>query len=237
MRLKILLGLFVIIAIVGLLIFSDKGKSFRQRYLDRYLQPMYGPITGLFKGITGKFRKPKQVNRTLDIMITTDMIALQNQEFYLEGNFFDGILKPNEVSIGDQIINFRDDSEFAFKINGLNGIFLIDGNGDVQISGQADSIEINEMEFISKPEQKNIEFSIIGRPVTFSLEGIDKDKIILSGTTGALRLEDWSPLALNNDNLEITNFLGSINQEDEMIVLTGRVEEAILNGVSLAPRS
>ncbi len=237
MNLKILLGLFIIIAITGLLIFSEKGKDIRERYLDKYLKPVSNPLSGYFKGITGRFIKSKPVNRTLDVQIEVDSLNLQGQEFDLEGDSFEGTLSFGIVSIGDQNIDLKESSEAKFIINDIKGMFLFDVNGEIKISGEANSIELNGILFTSKIEnnrQKPIKFLISGVPSTFSIDGIEKDRIVLSGIKGTLRLGNWSPLALNNDDLEITNFLGSINKNEESTLIFGKIGEALLNGVSLA---
>jgi hypothetical protein len=236
MNWKILLGLFIIIAITGLLIFSERGKNIRES-LGKYLKPISTPISGYFKGITGKFIKSKAVNRTLDLQISLDSINLRGQEFTLNGNSFEGTIKLGVVSIGEQNINLKESSEANFVINGIKGTILFDTTGEIKISGEANSIELNGMLFTSKIEnnkQTPVVFLISGIPVTFSIDGIEKDRMILSEVKGVLRLADWSPLDLNNDNLDISNFLGSIQKDEESVVISGKSGEVILNGVSLA---
>jgi len=236
MNWKILLSLFIIIAITGLLIFSEKGKSIRETYLDKYLKPISNPISGYFKGITGKFIKSKSVNRTLDMQITLDSVNLQGQEFTLNGNSFEGVLNLGSVSVSDQDINLKESPQANFVINGIQGTILFYPSGEVKISGTANSIELNGILFTSKIDnnkQKPAQFLISGIPMTFSIDGIDKDTMTLPEVKGTLRLADWSPLALNNDNLNIVNFLGSIQKDQESTVIVGKVGEVILNGVSL----
>jgi hypothetical protein len=60
-----------------------------------------------------------------------------------------------------------------------------------------------------------------------------KDELTFSSITGTLKLEDWSPLALNQDKLTLKNLNGRIKISENMYELTGYASEISLNGVSL----
>lgn len=227
---KILLTLFIVIAITGLLVFSGKGRSFREKYLDKYL----GTISGYFKGVTGFFKKRVDVNRTLDVTITASSNVLYGKNFDLEGNSFDGELKYETVSVGGQNINVKGNDKIKFNVNGMTGSISIDASGKMIISGQARSVEFDSIVINSKSEKEMIDFSLTGTPTSFSLDNIEIDRLVLSGTSGLLRLSDWSPLALENDNLDISYFKGYIEQVDNSITVSGKVGEISLNGVDLS---
>lgn len=230
MNWKILLSLFIIIAITGLLIFSERGISFREKYLDKYLKT----ISGYFKGITGMFKKTVAVNRTLDVTISASSNILHGKNFDIEGNSFEGELKYETVSISGQNINVKGSDKIKFSVIGMTGSISIDGNGKMIISGEAKSVGFDGIVLTPKSEKEMVEFSLIGTPTSLSLNNFEVDRLILPGTSGLLKLNDWSPLALENDNLDISYFKGDIKQEDNSITLSGRVEKISLNGVDLS---
>ena len=230
MNWKILLSLFIVIAITGLLIFSDKGRSFREKYLDKYLKT----VGSYFKGITDIFKKNQAVNRTLDVTITGSSNILHEKKFDLEGNSFDGELKYETVSVSGQNINVKGSDKIKFNVNAMTGSISIDTSGKMMISGQAKSVEFDSIVIASKTEKEMIDFSLIGTPTTFSLSNIEIDRLVFSGISGLLKLSDWSPLALENDNLDISYFKGYIEQVDGSITVSGRVGKISLNGVDLS---
>jgi len=230
MNWKILLSLFIIIAITGLLIFSERGRSFREKYLDKYLRT----ISGYFKGITGIFKKTVDVNRTLDVTITASSNVLHGKRFNLEGNSFDGELKYETVSVSGQNINVKGSDNIKFSVIGMTGSISIDGDGKMIISGEAKSVGFDGIVLTPKSEKEMVEFSLIGTPTSLSLNNFEVDTLILSGASGLLKLNDWSPLALENDNLDISYFKGDITQVGNSITLSGRVGKISLNGVDLS---
>lgn len=232
MRWKILLTLFIILGITGLLIFTQKGRDFKEKYLDKYIQK----VGSFFSGITGKFIKRPEVNRTLQLTVETDPNLSRGLDFQLEGLSFKGELIYDSVSVGGQNINIKDDNEIVFRTDAMSGSVSIDDNGKMRISGQAPSIELNNMVFTPKSAEEKVEFYLVGSPVTFSLDNVEKDRLMFSGISGSLRLKEWSPLELDHDELDIRFFKGNIEQGKNSTVISGRAEKVTLNGVDLSLR-
>jgi len=230
MNWKILLALFIIIAITGLLIFSEKGRGFREKYLDKYIKSVGSYLTG----IKSKFIKPKAVNRTLEITISTDSTNLRGQEFELTERPFKVELIYDAVSVGGQNIDAKGSENIDFKTDSMTGNIVIDENDKMKFSGQAGNVELNEIVFSSKSGEEKIEFYLVGTPISFSLIDVEKDSMIFSDISGSLKLGDWSPLTLKNDNLNIVNFKGTIEYEEDSLTITGDIEKASLNGVDLS---
>lgn len=230
MRLKLLLALFIIIAVLGLLTFSPQGRSFRERYLDRYL----GPVTGFFKGITGRFIRQQPVSRTLDISLETNLNALSGQNFDLQDFNLGTELSYDSVIVGGQKISIKDGSIIEFKAVGMSGTIQMLGNNKMKIIGDSSSAEVNGIVFSPQSNKGKIDFSLTGTPDSFSLDNIEKDSMTLSGISGILKFKDWSPLDLENDNLDIQKFKGTITLEGDSLTITGKVEKASLNGVDLS---
>jgi len=228
MRFKLLLGLFIIIAIAGLLIFSEQGSNFREKYLDPYL----GPVTGFFKGITGKLIKQQPVNRTLDITLETSFNALSGQIFDVQDFNLDVELYYDSAIISDLIL--KDSKAINFKTVGMSGTIQMLGDNKMKIIGEALSVEIEGMAFAPKPNKEKIDFSLVGIPVSFSLDNIERDQIIISGAQGTLRVKDLGPLPLEGDRLDLQKFKGQISLGDNTLLLVGQVEKANLKGIDLS---
>ncbi len=73
-----------------------------------------------------------------------------------------------------------------------------------------------------------------GTPTSFSLDNIEKDAMTFPDISGTLKFKDWSPLALENDNLNIQKFKGTITLGENTLLITGKIEKASLNGVDLS---
>jgi len=230
MRFKLLLGLFIIIAIIGLLIFSQQGRSFREKYLDPYV----GPVTGFFKGITGRFVKQQPVNRTLDIILETDLNGISGQNFDVQNLNLDAELLYDSVIVSGQNINVKDSKTIDFKTVGMSGTVQMLGNNKIKIIGESLSVEVNDIVFSPQSNKDKIAFSLSGTPNSFSLNNIEKDTMTFSGISGTLKFKDWSPLALENDNLNIREFKGTIMLDGDTLMIIGKVEKASLNGVDLS---
>ena len=104
MNWKITLTLFIVVAITGLLIFSDKGKGLKEKYLDKYIS-----MAGSFvKGLTGKLKGTKiYPNNTFEATMTINSDVLKGQKFDVDNAGFDGTIEYNMVTIGGQNINVK----------------------------------------------------------------------------------------------------------------------------------
>jgi hypothetical protein len=230
MNWKITLTLFIIVAVAALLFFSDQGKDLKQKYLDKYITI----VGNFFKGVTGKLKGPRTYpNNTFEATITATSDIFKGQKFDVENIGFNGKLEYNTITIGGQNINVKDNNEVEFKTDSMTGTIMIDTDNVMRISGQSTSVELNGIVFSPKTGEKTVEFSLVGKPVEYTMTNFYKEKITLSGVSGLLTLKDWSPLTLKGDILEITNFLGTVEQSDSSLTITGKVEKVRLNNVDL----
>jgi len=230
MRFKLVLGILIIIAIIGLLTFSPQGRSFREKYLDKYI----GPVTGFFKGITGQLIKQQPANRTLDIMLETGLNAISGQNFDLQNFNFDVELLYDSVVVGGQNINVKDSEIIDFKTTGMSGTIQMLGDNKMKIIGESLSVEANGIVFSPQSEKDKISFTLAGTPTSLSLDNIEKDAMTFPDISGTLKFKDWPPLALENDNLNIQKFKGTITLGEDTLMIIGKVEKASLNGVDLS---
>ncbi len=230
MRWKLWLVLFIIVGITGLLLFSEKGREFNQKYLSKYTKV----IGDYLRSITGRFKKPENLNRTLQITITTSPDVLRTIEFDLSEKAFAAEIVYETVYVGDQNIKVKGKDEIDFETESMTGTVSFDESGKISISGKASSVELNGMLFTPKTGEEKVEFILVGTPTSFSLNDVENDRMILSGASGLLRLSDWSPLSLENDELDISYFKGDIIREEDSLTISGNVEKISLNGVDLS---
>ncbi len=228
MNWKILLTLFIIVAITGLLFFSDKGKGLKEKYLDKYIT-----IAGnFFKGITSKFKGPKTYpNNTFEATITATSDIFNGQTIETENTGFTGKLEYDTVIVSGMNLKFS--KEIEFKTDSMTGTIIIDTDNTMRISGQSSDIELNGIVFSPKTGEKTVDFSLVGKPIEYTMTNLYKDSMTLSGVSGLLKLKEWSPLTLKGDTLEIRNFLGTVEQTDDSLTISGKVEKVRLNGVDL----
>jgi hypothetical protein len=234
MNWKITLTLFIIVVVAALLIFSDRGKDLKQKYLDKYITTVGNFFKGVTEGITGKLKGSRTYpNNTFEATMTTTSDVFNGQKFDIDNTGFTGKLEYETIMIGGQGINVKDDNKIEFKIYSMSGTIMIDTNNVIRISGQSASVELNGIVFSPKTGEKTIEFSLVGKPVEYVISNIYKEKLTISGVSGLLKLKELSPLTLKGDTLEIKNFLGTIEQSNDSITMTGKVEKIRLNNVDL----
>lgn len=230
MHWKVLLALVIVIGITGFLLFSERGVEFKEKYLGEHLKT----IGSYLRRITGKFTPTASVNRTLEFKITTSQDNFKNVHFDLEEKPFEGILKYDSVSVGVQSINVKESDEVDFRVETMDGDISIDENGKMTVSGSSDSIELNEIIFSPGVGEEKVEFHLTGIPVSYVLSDVENYETIFTGISGSLRLANWQPLKLDNDDLNIAYFKGEISQEDDSVIIHGMAEKVRLNGVDLS---
>lgn len=233
MKWKLMLTLFIIIGITGLLLFSDKARDFKEKYLGKYIKV----IGSYLSELTGRLKTPQEINRTLAISLEISLSDLKGLEFNLAGNPLKVELKYDTVSVGGQNIKLKDEDVIDFETESMSGNVKFDQNGKMIISGNAGSIELDGMIFLPQSGQTTTEFNLVGVPSSFSLDDFEEDTITLTGISGLLTLSDWSPLALEDDTLEISYFRGSIQQDRDSVSINAIVEKVRLNGVDLSLKS
>jgi len=229
MNWKLILALFIIIGITGLLLFSERGRDFKDNYLAKYV----GVLSGYFSRITGKITAPTKVNRTLPINIEVTSSGLKGQEFNLDEDSFKVELKYESIHIGDQIIRLKEDDTIEFNTESMTGTVTFDQESKMTVSGKANSIELNGMFFSPPDSDSKLSFNLVGSSVSFTIENLEHNRLILTDVSGSLTLSDWSPLSLRNDNLDIQYMKGSIQQNGDSITIIANVESISLNGVDL----
>ena len=90
------------------------------------------------------------------------------------------------------------------------------------------------IETLPEEGEENVWFELSGTPVNYYLTLVENNEISLTGISGSLRLADWQPLKLENDDLNIIYFKGDISQRADSVSISGIAEKIRLNGVDLS---
>ena len=223
---KVLIALIIFLTVTGALLFSEKGREFKEKYLDKHLSNLGSYLRTLRSKV-----EQRVVNRTLQISVSTNLPSLTNQEFFIDDKDLKTKLKFESAMIAGYPLTVEN-KEIEFEIYGMSGSILFD-DGRFKAYGSAKSVKINDMKLSPKSGEERIEFFVSGKPITFSLQDVEKDELKLSRASGILKVNGLSPLALEEDDLSIKNFKGSVELEKDEIIIKGSAESVTLNGVKL----
>lgn len=210
--------MIVIVGMFGLLLLSPRGKQIKEQYLDRYVT------------IVGNFFKGKLVrtgvspSEKFQMTIKTDLSSLSEQSFEIQGSEVQAELKPDSASIGN--LNIGDVNSVEFKTI-MDGVVALSPEGRITLSGYSDSIELNGVMYTSKGEEKRVDFSLSGIPLTFTLGNVRKN-LVFPQISGSLEFDD-KPLSLDDDKLDVINFEGSLEFDGETLSIVGEVDNVIIN--------
>jgi len=222
MNWKALMSLLIIFTIIGLLMFSPKAKTFKDK--------LTLPLGSFFKGITGKVTKGPAVPKKLDVVIEADPDCMSGLEFSIKGSGVEAELDYDLVSLMDGSMSFPT-SALEVKLESMLGSVDIYKNGKMRITGKTDVVEFNGIKF----DKGDSQFLVVGTPISYVIEDIQKDNLIFPAITGSLR---WSGLkgispSLDNNNLELVDFRGTIKLEDGSVTISGEVDKIKLDGVDI----
>ena len=223
---KILIALIIFLTVTGAILFSERGREFKTKYLDKYL----GNLGSYLKVLRSKVEQ-RVVNRTLQLSVSTNPSSLMNQEFSIDRKNFRARLKFESATIAGHPLTVED-GEIELDVASMSGSILFN-DGKIKVYGSASYIRINDMKLSPKTGEEQIEFFVLGEPLAFSLQDIEKSELKLSKASGILKVNDLSPLALEEDDLSIKNFKGSLELENDEIIIKGYAESVTLNGVKL----
>jgi len=228
MNWKILLSVFIILSITGLLMFSDKGKDIRDISVST--------VGNLFKSITGRFQQVTLSGKSLNIVLTIDRVGLRSQEFSVQETDFDSTLIFEKVSINDQNIGLGGDTRrIDFFAKSMAANVLINEGLGMEVSGQTNFIELNDIIFTPQEGKKKMNFLVSGIPINFYLSSVERNEMLLNDASGELKIEGIdSSLMLAGDRIKLVGFVGTITQGEETAMLKGDVNRIVLNGIDLS---
>jgi len=230
MNWKVFASLFVIFALVGLLMFSPKGKDFREEYMPEYFQK-----TGSFlRGMTSRVVKNNEPIISDYLKFSFSSLSpslLKDAEFEIRGSDFEAELEYDLIELMDGNIDL-DSSIAKIRMSDMIGEVSFYKNGKMKITGKASSVEFNGV-CINKTD---IDFLIVGDPVMYMLNDVEKDEMLFESVSGSLSwegLNDISPL-LEYDDLILFDFEGDVEKYENTTIISGSVSSIDLNGITIA---
>lgn len=224
MNVRIILALLVIVILLGLLMFSPQGKTFKEKYIDKYLSN----LGNFLKSAKYRAKAQKAVpNKTFEVMINGKVGLLNGQEFNVDYGNVHGKFKLESASIGD--LKIEDMNEIEFTVSDMFGGISIEKNGNIRITGSSSSVELDIGIMKSKVAEDVIDFSFYGKPISFEFTDINKEKMTLNGVTGTLTVKNVPSLSLNEDKLDVINFYGKIESSGDSLKISGDVENIVIN--------
>lgn len=220
MRWKVLLSLFVIIALVGLLLTTDVGRV----YAD-FLRIRAGEaISGLQKYIPFFPRQP--LGQSFEIILTADKGAFYGQVYALTNSSFSASgVRKSDVRVGNVLLS-KIGVECEVGVESMRGKFDYTVDGVVKLSGSSSGVVVDGVKYAPTDKDLGFEFELV--PLSMQLTGIEQDRLLLESVTGSIeRLkEDGGVKSTENlyaERLEISGFVGYMKLEATTVVLRGWV--------------
>ena len=227
-----ILSIIVIVAIVGLIIFSPKGQEYHGEYTSKYTKPLGSFITGFTTKLGGNKTGSSEDSGKLEIQLkNVDCANFKDVDFDVRD-------KTLNFEMNYEIVKFLG-TEFSFsnpvidvKMDNLFGKVSFFPNGKMKIEGETSYLRLNDLSF-NKPDT---EVMFVGEATRFYMSDVSERNMIFSSVDGSL---SWSglgsiPALLSNDHLELKDFKGSIVGSNGTVDLYGTVDSIRLNGVEIS---
>jgi hypothetical protein len=204
---KIWLTLILILGIVGLLLYTDAGK----KTLSLFKIPQFKKIT------------PTPTGAQFSITLNSNKEAFYSQMYTVTNSTFvaNGICRQF-IQINDLVLQ-KGETRCSVALAGFSGKVEYTSAGSVVASGESSSMFLDGSAYSSSKPIK-VDLEVI--PFTSTVDGLYKQKISLPSVSGSITRfkEDGSiksVVYLSNNSLEISNFAGSLNLENETAILSG----------------
>ena len=206
--------------------FTPKGKELQTKLLSEKMP------TGDMLEIPDLFNK-KSINPEDMILISTEItdVGMDGNSFDIDDGFVNIEIIYDEIIVDGQTLNIRNTQKATLNSNDMDGKLEFE-EGKMFLEGESTYVEINEVVFLA--DENEIEFSILGTPLSYEITGVSKKSIDIENVIGLLKLEEWSPLSLKNDKIKMDYFDGSIKLEEGVLKLNGLVNKVKLNNLDLS---
>jgi len=208
MRWKALLAVLLILAIAGLLFFTNSG----QYYMNFFKIRVGQFVSGIFGPTSGK---------TFSIILTASKEQFAGLNFKVSNSTLSISGDYKSIKIGDQIVDLKNKKTVDLSMSYFNGNIEFTAEGNAKISAEPNSFELNDLKYFS---EKPMKVEMIIEPTKFLLTNLSMDKISFSPITGDIQRVNDSKvdsISLKNEKLEISNFAGLIKSSDGKLTLQG----------------
>lgn len=205
MRWKALLAVLTILVIIGLLVLTPQGKNLLSKFgidLSGFLALVKPPVASNY------FPFSLTVNKT---SISEMSFNLKDGNVRVNGTYVDDIIVGNSIREKKTKRGHVDLSGFEGTVYVANTIKILGETKSIVLEGE-----------VTRAIDKTLRVQIEIYPVTYFVAPITENKIKLSSIDGKLeRLGEGAIQPLRNDTIEINNFIGNLELEDNLILLTG----------------
>jgi len=199
-KFKLVLGVIITLAIVGLIFFTDIGQP-----VGDFITGQLGSVTSL---ITGGNKGP-----AFGVNMKVNRDALYGQTFKISNSTISLTGVPSYVNLNLQTVSLKEYQVVNMVIGNFKGNVVLNKDGSLSIVGETNYVEIDNFQFTSdKP--KKIDMNIGSN--SFSIDNFNSDKIVLSSASGSVdRIVDQKiDSASFTGKVEMDNFAGGMRLTD-----------------------
>jgi hypothetical protein len=213
MKWKVLLVALLILGIAGILLMSESGVS----YLNLLKRKVGDFVSIVFKWVPG--------GKQFYISLTADKEVFYGKTYKVSNTTFEGSGKVKELKINNAVSPL---DQIDIKIEGMKGSFETTKQNTVKISADASSVVLNNIPILNL----NIYLEMI--PSKFSLSQFNTDKMEFSSMSGQIKTEEGWVKNLNNSDVEISGFKGSLELKENQVFLEGLAKKLIIDGKEIS---
>jgi len=216
MNWKALVAVVVVLATLGFLAMTEQGRQYAI-FLGKGLGSIVGSV---FKvSPTESFNFELKLNKE-DIYGQSFSLSSSDLIIYGQGE---------SIKMDDKVWTLRT-GEIEMEMSG-DGDFVLTVDGKARLNVNAQTLRFRDS---STSDMTKVEAEIT--PVAFSLSNIKNDKLDLASVTGMIsKVFGSTPMTtpLTKNSLEIDNFSGSINLENQTVTLSGTATGIKIDGNSI----
>lgn len=225
MNWRSLLTVFVILGIGFMLLTTESGQKFAVQALDFVKVRVGNFVSGLFSG-TFNWNVFGQTPSGEQFLISLSVVknSFYGQQYSVSNTSLDaGGVCESGVKIGNIALH-KGSMECNILAEDMKGTFEYTVAGTVKFSGDVSKLEIDSNSYTSSDGKLKTSFEVL--PSDFLLVGLSNRKITIPSATGSIqRLNPEGSIksteGLENEQLEISGFVGFIRLEGSNIKLQG----------------
>jgi hypothetical protein len=217
MKWKLLVAVAIVLAILGLLVFTEKGRQYAT---------FIGSVTRSFASVLGNFVGSYvkiSPSENFDLELVMNKEAIYGQSFSFSDASFKASCQILKLKIDGK--DWEGGEKTEIELTG-NGEILVGNEGRVSLKGDAKSLKFD----VWKTSDVKVEAEIL--PESFSLSNVKEDLINVSSVTGNAK-KKLEGIEVNVNfalaNLKIGGFSGLVEWENQT-KLTGTVTNFEING-------
>jgi hypothetical protein len=215
MKLKAILAVVIILAIIGLIFFTDSGK--------KVIEFLSGKLSETASFIFGP-KSTKTFRMSLEVSLDNKK-SFYEKSFVMKNSNFTGFSVYNFISVDGGIEKVSGSKRVEIELRGINGKLEITSIGTLRISGEANYIRIGDYE---RSREKPYQIEIEALPFdcspscSFKAENLNADLnfLVISGEVKKLRSDGSIDQIkyLKEEGLTVQGFSGILELKNSIIL-------------------